>query len=205
MWNYTRNINLANEAIDMRYPEDHKAETHKRIVSEASRRFRADGIDATGLQPLMKALGLTHGGFYAHFKSKDALVEEALQAAANDANAQWVKAFTKDQPLKTFFERYLSPQHRAHPEQGCPLPTMSAELGQRGNASPITDTVLNNLLVLLEKETGSAEQSLAMLSTLVGALSLARSVASEELSDRILASARNTLLAQVEAARAAQA
>ncbi len=202
--NYNRHINVANEATDMRYPEDHKAETHKRIVAEASRRFRAEGIDATGLQPLMKALGLTHGGFYAHFKSKDALVEEALQAAANDANAQWVKAFAKDQPLKTFFERYLSPQHRAHPEQGCPLPTMAAELGQRGNASPITDSVLNNLLVLVEKEVGSSEQALTMLSTLVGALTLARSVASEELSDRILESARTTLLAQVEAAQAAK-
>ncbi|WP_077525290.1 TetR/AcrR family transcriptional regulator [Metapseudomonas resinovorans] len=188
----------------MRYPEDHKAETHKRIVAEASRRFRAEGIDATGLQPLMKALGLTHGGFYAHFKSKDALVEEALQAAANDANAQWVKAFAKDQPLRTFFERYLSPQHRAHPEQGCPLPTMAAELGHRGNASPITDSVLNNLLVLVEKEVGSSDQALTMLSTLVGALTLARSVASEELSDRILESARTTLLAQVEAAQAAK-
>ncbi len=189
----------------MRYPEDHKAETHKRIVAEASRRFRADGIDATGLQPLMKALGLTHGGFYAHFKSKDALVEEALQAAANDANAQWVKAFAKEQPLTTFFERYLSAQHRAHPEQGCPLPTMAAELGQRGNASPITDSVLNNLLALVEKEVGSSEQALTMLSTLVGALTLARSVASEELSDRILDSARQTLLAQVEAAKTAKA
>lgn len=189
----------------MRYPEDHKAETHKRIVAEASRRFRSDGIDATGLQPLMKALGLTHGGFYAHFKSKDALVEEALQAAANDANAQWIKAFAKDQPLKTFFERYLSPQHRAHPEQGCPLPTMSAELGQRGNASPTTDRVLTNLQELLEKEIDDADQRLAMLSTLVGALTLARSVSSEELSNRILDSARITLLAQVEAAQAAKA
>jgi AcrR family transcriptional regulator len=203
--NYNRHINLANEAPSMRYPEDHKAETHKRIVAEASRRFRADGIDATGLQPLMKALGLTHGGFYAHFKSKDALVEEALQAAANDANAQWVKAFAKEQPLKTFFERYLSAQHRAHPEQGCPLPTMAAELGQRGNASPITDSVLNTLLELVEKEVGSSEQALTMLSTLVGALTLSRSVASEELSDRILDSARQTLLAQVEAAKASQA
>lgn len=188
----------------MRYPEDHKAETHKRIVAEASRRFRADGIDATGLQPLMKTLGLTHGGFYAHFKSKDALVEEALQAAANDANAQWVKAFAKEQPLKQFFERYLSPQHRAHPEQGCPLPTMSAELGQRGNASPITDTVLVGLLERLEKATGSTEQSVAMLATLVGALTLSRSVADEKLSDRILDNARQSLIAQVEALEAAK-
>lgn len=188
----------------MRYPEDHKAETHRRIVAEASRRFRSDGIDATGLQPLMKALGLTHGGFYAHFKSKDALVEEALQAAAHDASANWDKAFSKDQPLKSFFERYLSPQHRAHPEHGCPLPTMSAELGQRGNASPITDGVLTGLLRHLEEATGNTEQSLAMLATLVGALTLSRSVASEELSDRILDSARQSLLTQLDSLQTAK-
>ncbi|WP_375739102.1 TetR/AcrR family transcriptional regulator [Pseudomonas boanensis] len=182
----------------MRYPEDHKAETHKRIVTEASRRFRSDGIDATGLQPLMKALGLTHGGFYAHFKSKDALVEEALQAAANDANAHWAKAFAKERPLQAFFERYLSPQHRAQPEQGCPLPTMSAELGQRGNASPITDEVVTGLLALIEKEIGDPQESLAMLATLVGALSLSRSVANEELSNQILDSAHQSLLRKLE-------
>ena len=64
----------------MRYSQDHKAQTHQRIIKEASVRFRRDGIGATGLQPLMKALDLTHGGFYAHFKSKDELVEKALQA-----------------------------------------------------------------------------------------------------------------------------
>ena len=67
----------------MRYSEDHKAKTHQRIVDEAALRFRRDGVLATGLQPLMKALGLTHGGFYAHFKSKDDLVEQALQQSAD--------------------------------------------------------------------------------------------------------------------------
>jgi AcrR family transcriptional regulator len=62
----------------MRYSSDHKAKTHQRIIKEASVRFRRDGIGATGLQPLMKALDLTHGGFYAHFKSKDELVERNL-------------------------------------------------------------------------------------------------------------------------------
>jgi TetR/AcrR family transcriptional repressor of nem operon len=62
----------------MRYSEDHKAQTRQRIIEEAARRFRRDGVSATSVQTLMKALDLTHGGFYAHFKSKDELVEEAL-------------------------------------------------------------------------------------------------------------------------------
>lgn len=71
----------------MRYSPDRKAQTRQRIIKEASVRFRRDGIVATGLQPLMKALNLTHGGVYAHFKSKDELVEKALQAAAAELDA----------------------------------------------------------------------------------------------------------------------
>ena len=69
----------------MRYSEDHKAKTHQRIVNEAALRFRRDGVLATGLQPLMKALGLTHGGFYAHFKSKGRLydVDDRLYAVGS--------------------------------------------------------------------------------------------------------------------------
>ena len=67
----------------MRYSQDHKAQTHKRIIKEASVRFRRDGIGATGLQPLMKALGLTHGGFYSHLTSSDELVDKALQDAGD--------------------------------------------------------------------------------------------------------------------------
>ena len=71
----------------MRYSQGHKAQTHKRIIKEASVRFRRDGIGATGLQHLMKALNLTHGEFYSHFKSKHELVEKALQAAAAELDA----------------------------------------------------------------------------------------------------------------------
>jgi AcrR family transcriptional regulator len=71
----------------MRYSQGHKAQTHKRIIKEASIRFRRTGIGATGLQHLMKALNLTHGEFYSHFKSKHELVEKALQAAAAELDA----------------------------------------------------------------------------------------------------------------------
>lgn len=79
----------------MRYSQDHKAQTHNRIIKEASARFRRDGIGATGLQPLMKALGLTHGGFYSHFKSKDELVEKALQAAGEQLEAVCAELFAR--------------------------------------------------------------------------------------------------------------
>jgi AcrR family transcriptional regulator len=114
----------------MRYSSDHKAQTHQRIIKEASIRFRRDGIGAKGLPPLMKALNLTHGGFYAHFKSKDELGEKALQtAAAAELDTHCEMLFSQERPLEAFIDSYLSKWHQTSPDQGCPLPTMSADLG----------------------------------------------------------------------------
>ena len=173
----------------MRYSQDHKAQTRQRIVKEASARFRRDGIGATGLQPLMKGLGLTHGGFYSHFTSKDELVEAALQAAGEELDAHCAMLFAQDQPLNAFIDSYLSEWHRASPHQGCPLPTMSSELGLRGQPSPTTDAVLS---ARLEQVQGTLEgedardRSIVMMTTLIGALMLSRSVENSELAQRIL-------------------
>ena len=99
----------------MRYPEDHKQKTRRRIVEEAARLFRQDGVGATGLQPLMKALGLTHGGFYAHFKSKDDLVETALRHAAAQLDEITAPLAEAERPLALLIEQYLSPRHRDNP------------------------------------------------------------------------------------------
>jgi len=184
----------------MRYSAGHKAQTHQRIIKEASVRFRRDGIGATGLQPLMKALNLTHGGFYAHFKSKDELVEKALQATAAELDAHCEMLFSQERPLDAFIDSYLSEWHQTSPHKGCPLPTMSSELGLRGQPSPTTDAVLGARLKQIEAALGNAdanEQSLMMMSTLVGALVLARSVESAELATRILNVVRAKLKAQV--------
>ncbi|MHC8349826.1 TetR/AcrR family transcriptional regulator [Pseudomonas sp. RT4P38] len=174
----------------MRYSQNHKAQTHERIIKEASARFRRDGIGATGLQPLMKALGLTHGGFYSHFKSKDELVEKALQAAGEQVDIICAELFAQDRPLEAFIDAYLSEWHQTSPDQGCPLPTMSSELGLRGQQSPTTDVVLNARLDqvqgTLEDEDVAADQSIVIMSTLVGALLLSRSVENPELAQRIL-------------------
>ncbi|WP_339487200.1 TetR/AcrR family transcriptional regulator [Pseudomonas sp. EL_65y_Pfl2_R95] len=184
----------------MRYSDDHKAKTRQRIIDEAGHLFRRDGVGATGLQPLMKTLGLTHGGFYAHFKSKDELVETALAHSAEQLNASTEHVFAGANPLATFIRTYLSTAHCASPGEGCPLPTLSAELGQRGQPSPVTDEIVRNRLAAIEAclpaEDG-AEQSIVMLSALVGALVLARSVKDPELSERLLKTARQQLLSQV--------
>lgn len=183
----------------MRYSADHKAQTHKRIIKEASERFRRDGIGATGLQPLMKALGLTHGGFYSHFKSKDELVEEALSVAAEDLDAHCSTLFAQEHPLEAFIDNYLSEWHQNSPHQGCPLPTMSSELGQRGQPSPTTDAVLNARLAqvaaALEGD-NKTRRSLMIMSTLVGALLLSRSVEDPQLGTQILQTVREGLKEQ---------
>lgn len=180
----------------MRYSEDHKAQTRERIINEAAQRFRSEGVDATGLQTLMKALGLTHGGFYAHFKSKDELVEIALQAATEQLREYSNKTFEGPDPLPHFIDRYLSESHRDHPESGCPFPTLSAELGARGQPSPTTDQSVQNRLTMIENALPAEhdpDQAIATLSALVGALLLSRSVADKELSERFLESTKRYL------------
>ncbi|MGF6209932.1 TetR/AcrR family transcriptional regulator [Pseudomonas frederiksbergensis] len=180
----------------MRYSQDHKAQTHQRIIKEASARFRRDGIGATGLQPLMKALGLTHGGFYSHFKSKDELVEKALVAAGEEVDVVCAELFAQEHPLDAFIDTYLSEWHQTSPHEGCPLPTMSSELGLRGQPSPTSDAVLNARLEqvkgTLEGE-NAAERSIVIMSTLIGALLLSRSVENPELAQRILDVTRDHL------------
>lgn len=176
----------------MRYSQDHKTQTHQKIVKEASVRFRRDGIGATGLQPLMKALGLTHGGFYAHFKSKDDLIEQALQCAADEMHGRVDALKTADNPLHAFIDMYLSAKHRDNPEQGCPLPTLCAEMGQREQPSALTDEALARRLAFIEQQLQGPDttaRSLMLFSTLIGALVLARSVKDRQVSERILLTA----------------
>ncbi len=180
----------------MRYSPDHKAQTHQRIIKEASARFRKDGIGATGLQPLMKALGLTHGGFYSHFKSKDELVEKALQEAGNQVDGLCAEIFAQDNPLDVFIETYLSEWHQTSPDEGCPLLTISSELGLRGQPSPTSDAVLNARLEQIEHSLegeNSADRAIVIMSTLVGALLLSRSVADAGFAQRILDVTRDHL------------
>lgn len=120
----------------MRYSHDHKAQTHQRIIKEAAERFRRDGIGATGLQPLMKALGLTHGGFYSHFKSKDELVEKALQAAAEELDTHCATLFAQEHPLPAFIDSYLSEWHQTSPVKAARCPPCHRSWACAGKPAP---------------------------------------------------------------------
>jgi len=186
----------------MRYTSNHKAETRQRIIGEAARRFRKDGIDGTGLVPLMKALGLTHGGFYAHFESKDALVQASLEAAAEQTLERWqappAGTPSAEPSARAVIDHYLSAAHRDEPGEGCPLPTLAAELGVRGQPSATADAIVARMTALLadcELAVPPADRSLVALAAMVGALTLARAVSDRAVSDGILAAVRAALQA----------
>lgn len=185
----------------MRYSEDHKAQTRQRIVEEAARRFRRDGVSATSVPTLMKALNLTHGGFYAHFTSKDELVDEALRHCATELDAVTPTRLGGDQPLETFIRRYLSKTHRAEPAKGCVFPTISAELGRRGQASSVTDDAVSQRLDQISDHIDGDRDAALVLSAMVGALLLSRSVVDPQLSDRLLDETRASLLRLIGAER----
>ena len=192
----------------MRYSSNHKAETRQRIIGEAARRFRKHGIEGTGLVPLMKALGLTHGGFYAHFESKDALVQASLEAAAEQTLERWqappvapadpvaAPVPAGDPSVRAVIDDYLSARHRDEPGEGCPLPTLAAELGVRGQPSATADAMIQQMTALLADcrlAAGPGDGGIVALAAMVGALTLARAVSDRAASDGILAAVRAAL------------
>lgn len=186
----------------MRYSSNHKAETRQRIIAEAARRFRQDGIEGTGLVPLMKALGLTHGGFYAHFPSKGALVEASLEAAVEHTLERWPDPADAAE-MEAFLASYLGADHRDNPDQGCPLPTLSAELGLRGTPSATSDAMFARMAARMEDtelHPAAADRGIVALAAMVGALTLARGVANRDTSNRILDAVRAALRPSPEGA-----
>jgi len=113
----------------MRRSQEDAAKTRARIVDEASRLFRARGIDATSVADVMSAAGLTVGGFYRHFESKEDLVAEAIDAASRETTDRHLarSAWKDDNNLLALFDTYLSDGHRRHPGLGCPVAALCSE------------------------------------------------------------------------------
>src|ERR1700761_2042304 len=111
----------------MRYSKEHKQETHERIVKRAAVRLREKGAHGIGVADLMKEAGLTHGGFYAHFDSREALVIEAMEYIMERSTERWRKLGEQTPPekrLATIVDSYLNSAHRDDPGHGCAVPTL---------------------------------------------------------------------------------
>src|SRR5215470_197227 len=188
----------------MRYSKEHKQETHARIVRKAAVRLREKGAHGIGVADLMKEAGLTHGGFYAHFDSREALVIEAFNYAMGRSTEHWRKLAEQTPPDKRFatiVESYLTAIHRDDPGHGCAVPTLGPEIARetaktrRAFAARLDDMIemIADLVPELPRKAARA-QAIAAISTMAGALVLSRVAGSGEFSEEILDAGREVVL-----------
>lgn len=178
----------------MRYSREHKAETRERVLREAAKEIRAKGPDNVGVAGVMARAGLTHGGFYAHFASKDVLVKEAIGTMFADARARSERIDAAGDPravLRAYVDFYLSPAHRDSRDRGCPLPTLSGDFARskpdtRERFGAGVTGIAERLAVPLAALGYPAAEAHALLAQLVGGVALARAVGDPALSDAML-------------------
>lgn len=186
----------------MKVSRQQAEENRKRVVEVASALFRSHGFDGVSVADVMKGAGLTHGGFYANFASKDELAIEAIGDGLNRSRQHLLDiADGTADPLAALVRFYLSADHRDHPEAGCPIAALVSEAGRRDDSlrKAFERGIIGYLQILEGLVAATDDQdrhgrALATLSTLVGALILARAVADPEFSNEILASAAQSLL-----------
>jgi AcrR family transcriptional regulator len=166
--------------------------THTRIVETAARAIRRSGYDGTGVADIMKDAGLTHGGFYAHFSSRDAMLAEAADRAGEDTIAIAKKVLAEapeDQALQALMHVYLSNEHMTNVETGCSLVALGSEMPRQASEVRKASTCRVKEMVELIKsrlpvgQSDANEKALVMFSTMVGTLLLARAVDDPELSE----------------------
>ena len=197
----------------MRYSREHKLETHARIVKKASVRLREKGAHGVGVADLMKEAGLTHGGFYAHFDSREALVIEAFAYAMDRSTERWRKLAEATPPEKrmaTIVNSYLTPLHRDDPGHGCAVPTLGAEIARE---SPKTRKAfaakLEQMVDMLAEQIpdiprkAARKQAMAAIATMMGTLVLARVAGNGEFSDEVLGAGRDAVLGRAAAVKPA--
>jgi TetR/AcrR family transcriptional regulator, transcriptional repressor for nem operon len=188
----------------MRKSKREAALTRQRIIKTAAAAFRKNGIAGTGLSDLMAAAGLTHGGFYRHFDSKDQIVAEACAAAAESAIEQMAAPASKNSPrrgLKPIVENYLSPAHRDEPADGCPLAALGSEIARadQGIRAAATHSFLK-LVEAIASQFGKTRPEVARrralvgAATMIGAVTISRIVTDPELSAGILREVRKQLV-----------
>lgn len=188
----------------MRYSRDHKAETRERVLKEAAKEIRVKGPDNVAVSGIMARAGLTHGGFYAHFPSKDALVKEAIGTMFADARRRSETIDPNGAPrsvLRAYVDFYLSPAHRDGRDRGCPLPTLSGDFARsqpatRERFGTGVEGIASRLAVPLAKLGHGEAEAHALLAQLVGAVALARAVGDPSLSDAMLADTHASIVAR---------
>lgn len=163
-----------------------KEASHERILSVAARAIRRSGYDGTGVADIMKEAGLTHGAFYAHFPSREAMLAEAASRACAESAAAAAKVASDEpsgQALAAMLRAYLSPEHVAHAEVGCPLAALGSETPrQAAEVRRVTTRYVKEMIDLVARQSpdwgqpGAHERAVVTVATMVGTLLLARAV-----------------------------
>ena len=178
------------------HSQDEKKANHERIVEIAAARMRESGTEAPGVAEIMRSAGLTHGGFYKHFGSRDQLVAEAAEHAFDASARRTADALDGvDDPLAAFADFYLSAAHRDGAADGCAVAGLGpdAARGDERIRTQFADGV-RGYLALLEDMLGSRDDAVVALSSMVGALLLSRAVDDPQLSEEFLSGVREAVV-----------
>jgi TetR/AcrR family transcriptional repressor of nem operon len=187
----------------MRYLPGHKAKIHQKIVGDASERVRAEGLSGAAVSAVMRDTGLTHGGFYKHFRSKDDLLVESLSEAFREFTDTLVHAAEQSrsgEAWKAIVKTYLRPEMCDHPERGCPLAALAPELARDKRMKPQIVIQLVNyksrmVPFMPGRRTMDKERAFfAIFSTMMGAIEIARILPDPGMREKVLGNARDFLL-----------
>jgi TetR/AcrR family transcriptional repressor of nem operon len=190
----------------MRYSDTHKQETRQKVVKAAATAVRAKGPEGVGVAEIMAEAGLTHGGFYAHFPNKEALVVAAIEEAFGQSSLRFgrmTQGLTPAEALAAFVDLYVTPEHRAHPEQGCPVAGLSSELPRQG--LPVREAYERGVRRLVKRiagwlpESTTDRDSLAasIVAEMAGTVALSRAISDDAEAERLLAAARARIKARM--------
>lgn len=188
----------------MRYRPEHKVEVHQKIIKDASRRVRAEGLGGAAVAAVMRDTGLTHGGFYKHFENKDELVLESLRDAFAEIADTLTHAAEQSRAgsgWKAIVKTYLSLEYCDHAERGCPLPALAPEMARvdpqmRGAIFAELVKYRDRMLPFMPGRRASERERafFVIFSTMIGAVEIARMLPDRAVQEKVLASAREFLL-----------
>ena len=187
----------------MRYEPEHKTRTRDRIVRNAARKLRAEGMRGPGVASVMKASGLTVGGFYKHFRSKDELLAEAIAQAFSDSEKVYssLQNVAREDRWKELVRLYLSPEHCDHPDTGCPVAALAPEIARaklkvRKRVAAVMKGRTDRWVEFMPGLTATERELnfFVIFSSMVGAISVARLLIEPADRQKLLASMRDHLL-----------
>jgi TetR/AcrR family transcriptional repressor of nem operon len=191
----------------MRYSETHKDETRERVLKLAAKALREKGPDRLAVAEIMQSAGLTHGGFYAHFASKDAFLEAALKeifAQSGERRRRIVAKGTPREALSAYIDFYVSKSHRDHPGEGCPIVALNSDLPRQSKAFRAAfDAGVKTLVDEIGRWIAAIgledpeKRAVSVISAMVGAVALSRTVSDRKFSDDLISAANIGIKAQL--------